>query len=255
MTVINDVAYGSDPLQKTDLYLPDQAQAPAVIFVHGGGWIRGDKQNDVAIGKYFAHRGYFVAIPNFRLAPAHQFPAAQDDLAAFCRWLLASPHDFDRRHIGLLGASAGGTMAITQSLATSWPTVAWSPIVDFATWVQRHPDIRPDVAAEGDRHDVNDAFYKYFIQAYLGDLSAAHLAAVNPMEHLTAKLGPTMLYNSTDELAPLTGALRFVERAAAHDSNIAIHVVPGTRHAMGYAAFALPGTAAFFDYYLHVAIH
>ncbi|MCI1986668.1 MAG: alpha/beta hydrolase [Lactobacillus sp.] len=250
MTILKDVAYGSDPLQKADLYLPGTAKAPVVIFIHGGGWIRGDKQNAAAIGDYFAKRGYFVAIPNFRLAPAHHFPAAQTDLRDFCQWLLDSPHDFDRQRIGLLGASAGGTMALTQSLATGWPTVAWSPLVDFATWVQQHPDVRPDVAAQGDRHQVNDAFYKYVLQAYLGDLSAEHLAAVNPLEHLTPQLGPTVLYTSTDELAPLPSALRFVEHAAANGSDITIHVVPGTGHAMDYADFALPGTADFFAYQL-----
>lgn len=252
-----DVAYGPGALQKADFYYPDTPNGAAIVFVHGGGWIRGDKSADSDIGKTFANAGYLVALPNYRLAPADLFPAAQDDLASFMTWFEQSDYTFDRQRVGLLGASVGGTMAITQSLQSGQPVVSWSAIVDFANWVQQHPTVKAALDAREELglteiHAIHNAFYKYFIQTYLGDLTPEKLTAVNPMNHLTTTLGPTLMYNATDELSPLPGVFRFLEQAAAFKRDIAVHVVPGSGHARDYTAFALPGTLAFFNYHLQV---
>lgn len=256
MTQESDIAYGPDPLQQADLYYPAQPNGAALVFIHGGGWFRGDKRNDAAIGEWFADAGYLTAVPNYRLAPAAQFPAAQSDIDAFLDWFAARA-DVDAARIGLLGASVGGTMALTNSLTSGRPVVTWSAIVDFANWVQKHQTVKAALDARTtlgltEIHAIHDAFYKYFVQTYLGDLSPQKLTAVNPMNHLTDALGPTLMYNSTDELAPLPGVFRFLEQAAAFKRDVAVHVVPGAGHARDYTDFALPGTRQFFDYHLQV---
>ncbi|MEX0258375.1 alpha/beta hydrolase fold domain-containing protein, partial [Lacticaseibacillus casei] len=77
-------------------------------------------------------------IPNFRLAPKCLYPTAQNDFDHFVDWLLASPYDFDRKRLGLLGASSGGTMVLQNTLSSVYPVVALSPVVDFAKWVQKN---------------------------------------------------------------------------------------------------------------------
>lgn len=253
--VITDVAYGARQLQKADIYLPTTANQAAIVFVHGGGWLRGDKAQDADLAKRLAEAGFLVAVPNYRLAPAELFPAAQLDLDAFLAWLAQSDYHFDRAKIGLLGASAGGTMAITASLSKGYPVVAWSPIVDFADWVQKHRGVKASINAQtelglSDPHEIHDSFYKFFIETYLGDLAPDKLVAVNPTNHLTETLGPTLLFTSKDELAPLTGAIRFTEQAAAFDRDVTLHVVPGTEHARGYTNFAYPETLDFFRRHL-----
>ena len=62
-----DVAYGPGALQKADFYYPDTPNGAAIVFVHGGGWIRGDKSADSDIGETFANAGYLVALPNYAL--------------------------------------------------------------------------------------------------------------------------------------------------------------------------------------------
>ena len=69
---------------KMDLHYPETTDAPlpAVVYVHGGAWIRGDK----AIGENarfvpeLVERGYLVASINYRLAPQFQFPALIQDV-------------------------------------------------------------------------------------------------------------------------------------------------------------------------------
>ncbi|WP_203623842.1 MULTISPECIES: alpha/beta hydrolase [unclassified Lacticaseibacillus] len=250
-----DLAYGTDPAQKADIYVPDQPNGAAIVFIHGGGWFRGDKTRDQEIGQLFANAGYTAALINYRLAPAHLFPAAQDDLHAFLAWFAASGFEFDRAKVGLLGASVGGTMAISESILGGQPVVTWSAVVDFANWVQQHQTVKASADAKQELgltepHAVHESFYKFFVQNYLGDLTPARLTAVNPLNHLSEKLGPTLMYNSTDELVPLPGVFRFLEQAAAFKRDIAVHVVPGSGHARDYTQFALPGTMAFFSYHL-----
>lgn len=252
-----NIAYGTHDLQQADMYVPDTPNGAAIVFIHGGAWIRGDKAADAAIGSYFAGAGYVCAIPNYRLAPADRFPAAQDDIAAFLAWFDQSAYAFDRDRVGILGASVGGTMAITASLTGGQPAVSWSAIVDFANWVQAHQAVHPALDAANelgltDVHAIRASFYKYFLQTYLGDLSATKLTAVSPMTHLSDTLGPTLMYNATDELVPLPGVFRFLEQAAAFGRDVSVHVVPGTAHARDYTDFALPGTRQFFDFYLGV---
>lgn len=250
-----DVAYGKAPLQNADIYIPAEPNGGAIVFVHGGGWFRGDKAGNDDIGTYFTDAGYVLAVMNYRLAPADLYPAAQNDVDQFVDWLKASDIAFDRDKLGLLGASCGGTMTITNSLSTGLPVVTWSAITDFANWMQKHQMVKASVDAKAELglteiHAIHDSFYKYFIQTYLGDLTPEKLTAVNPMNHLTDQLGPMLMYNSADELTPLPGTLRFLEQAAAFGRNITLHVVPGQGHARDYTDFALPGSKHFFDHHL-----
>lgn len=259
MQVEKDVIYDEAHNLPADIYVPEDANGAAIVYAHGGGWFRGDKKNEDDLGEYFANAGYLVAIPNFRLAPKFLYPTAQNDFDHFVDWLLASPYDFDRKCLGLLGASSGGTMVLQNSLYSGYPVVAWSPVVDFANWVQKNQMVKASVDAKSEFglteiHEIHDAFYKYFIQTYLGGLDPRLLTAVNPTNHLTDQLGPTLLFNSADELMPLPSALHFVQQAAMFGRDISLHVVPGTGHARDYTSFALPETKGFLDDHLFTSV-
>lgn len=250
MSELLDVAYGNDALQKMDLYFPNQPNQALIIYVHGGGWIRGDKHKDAEIGQQLAAAGYLVAIPNYRLSPVHRFPDAPNDLANACAWLKQSTYDFDRDRIGLFGVSAGATMALMQNEAGHYPTVAWSPLLDFAAWLEDHTTIRAAVAATGPKPMAEAAFYKYVLQAYLGALDPELLAEADPLVGLNQNLAPTLICNSQQELAPLSHALRFQGKAAGLGQSVTIQVMPGHHHARGYTAQAMPNTIDFFNYHL-----
>lgn len=250
MSELRDVAYGNDALQKLDLYFPDQPNHALIIYVHGGGWIRGDKHQDAEIGEQLAAEGYLVAIPNYRLSPVHRFPDAPNDLAEACAWLKDSSYEFDRERIGLFGASAGATMALMQNEAGHYPTVAWSPLLDFSSWLAAHTTIRAAVAATGPKAVVDAAFYKYVLLAYLGSFDPELLAQADPLVGLNQNLAPTLICNSQQELAPLSHALRFQGKAAGLGRSVTIQVINGHHHARGYTELALPNTINFFNYHL-----
>lgn len=114
-----DCAYGDDPRQRLDIYPADRAAAPILLFVHGGGFIGGDKAGDAVfyanVGRYFASRGFCAVTMNYRLAPAHRWPAGARDVDAALRWIVdhGAAHGGDPARIVLLGQSAGASHAAT----------------------------------------------------------------------------------------------------------------------------------------------
>ena len=71
-TAIRNVAYGPDPAQRFDVYLPARAaNAPVVFYVRGGGWANGDKTNPGLADKlaHWLPKGYAVVSSNYRMLP------------------------------------------------------------------------------------------------------------------------------------------------------------------------------------------
>ncbi len=111
--VFKDVEYvpGGHERQKLDIYLPverGESPLPLIIWVHGGAWQGGSKENCPA--RPFVQRGYAVASINYRLSQHAIFPAQIEDCKAAVRYLRANAgkYAFDPNHFGAWGASAGG---------------------------------------------------------------------------------------------------------------------------------------------------
>jgi acetyl esterase/lipase len=81
-----DVAYADqDPRQKMDIIIPDKGDGPfpLIVFVHGGGWVSGDKRENTILGPFQAvSQGYAVAAVEYRLAPAATWPLPLYDVKA-----------------------------------------------------------------------------------------------------------------------------------------------------------------------------
>ncbi|CAN5301055.1 hypothetical protein BH09PSE1_BH09PSE1_03830 [soil metagenome] len=101
------VSFGPDPLQAYDLY-PGPDTGPILLFVHGGGWSRGERSMVSALPDYAARHGLTLASTSYRLAPAVGARQEAEDLAAAIA-------DLMRKHPGrkvfVLGHSAGAHLA------------------------------------------------------------------------------------------------------------------------------------------------
>jgi len=96
-----------------------EAGAPALLYLHGGGWVIGNLESHDEICRWFANiAGSVVVAPDYRLAPEHKFPAAVED----CRAVLSFMQDhagalgIEKKRIAVAGDSAGGNLAAVLSL-------------------------------------------------------------------------------------------------------------------------------------------
>lgn len=111
-----DIAYGSLPRQKLDVYSPRDvtAQTPVLVFYHGGSWQYGSKDDYRFLGTAFAARGIQTVVVNYRLYPEVIFPAFVEDAAkalAYTKSTIASG-----RPIFVAGHSAGAHIATMMAL-------------------------------------------------------------------------------------------------------------------------------------------
>lgn len=98
------------------LYEPVNAAAdsPCLLFLHGGGFVYNAAPHHFVLARRLARElGWRVLAPDYRLAPGHRFPAAQDDCMDAYRWLLDSAESLgvDKTRIAVGGDSAGGCLA------------------------------------------------------------------------------------------------------------------------------------------------
>lgn len=125
-----NVAYGDDPLQKMDVYFPQDftPNTPVVFLIHGGGFIAGTKENFTAVAKLFMAKGFITVNLNHRLIsivgleqnpPLHQASTIKvshqvDDIALAVEKYKASAGSWgtgtSKMYMG--GHSAGGTLAM-----------------------------------------------------------------------------------------------------------------------------------------------
>ncbi|MFP6583749.1 MAG: alpha/beta hydrolase [Candidatus Hydrogenedentota bacterium] len=117
--VMKDVAYleganYADNKDKLDLYMPKgDGPHPVVIFIHGGGLLRGSKDPYGFVDSYFAQNGFVAVIPNHRLSPSVKHPAHIEDIAASFAWVHENitKHRGNPMQIFVTGHSAGAYLA------------------------------------------------------------------------------------------------------------------------------------------------
>ncbi len=109
-----EMAYGKDPLQKLDYWSPKNPRSPLVVFIHGGGWKRGDKRNSTGQkASHFVDQGYAFASLNYRLVPAATVEQQAGDVATALAFLIkqADALGFEKNKVVLMGHSAGAHLA------------------------------------------------------------------------------------------------------------------------------------------------
>jgi len=126
ITVRNDLRYREGPSKqwRLDLAVKQDRSGgprPAIVVIHGGGWLEGDKSSFASRehgvpGNIvdFAALGFVAATINYRLSGEATFPAALEDCKCAVRWLRAHAREYnvDPNRIGAYGNSAGGHLAL-----------------------------------------------------------------------------------------------------------------------------------------------
>ena len=176
LAVIRDLSCpgpdGDIPLRFYDARKSREA-GPCVVFIHGGGFVIGDRDVYNSLCTEIAYRlDLPVVSVEYRLAPEYPFPAAPDDCEAAARWVASSPDALGRNITGLVitGDSAGGNLTIvtTNQLVNDpaeVPVIVQAPIYPVASDVSRHRS-REDF---GEGYLLTGATMNWFTEQYAAD--------------------------------------------------------------------------------------
>lgn len=129
--------------QSLDVYPHDLAASPrgTIVFVHGGGFDRGDKADLKGIGYLMAQRqrGWDIVAVNYRLTRSGgaQWPTAVDDVAAAIAWirLNGASVGVDAQRLVVAGHSAGGSIAALIGVAWNSNDVAYRSVSHVDGWI------------------------------------------------------------------------------------------------------------------------
>lgn len=219
----NDLAYGSDPRQRLDVYVPDQrtAEPPVVVFFYGGRWQHGTRDFYAFVGEALASRGAVVVIADYRVWPEVGFPVFVDDGAAVIAWTRKNiaTHGGNPDRIIVAGHSAGAHIAALLALDRSYLLRAGAPGAVIAFM---------GLAGPYDFLPLTDPDLK----ALFGP--PAGLAATQPINFARADAPPMWLGHGTADTTVLPrNSIHLTERA----------------HALG-----APATLKLYDGYGHIGI-
>jgi alpha-L-fucosidase 2 len=221
--VFNDVEYarpGGVSLRFDASVPPGDGPFPAVVIVHGGAWVRGDRRVDVApLFQPLADAGFAWFSISYRLAAdALQFGAAIDDVAEAVRFITgrAGMYRIDPRRLALIGESAGGQLAAMAALR--YPELEIRAVVALYTptdLVSLAETSR--MTPEPIRAALHGSPWQQPLLALMVQLS--------PIDNVHAGMPPFLFIHGTaDPLVPFEQSSRMCDRMK--DSGAACEVLP-----------------------------
>ncbi|NUN49022.1 MAG: alpha/beta hydrolase [Candidatus Brocadiae bacterium] len=238
VTVERDVEYGvaRDISLRLDLYRPAELPGepmPAVVWIHGGGWRGGDK-NNAANCIALARRGFLAVSINYRLSGVAPFPAAVEDSKCAVRWLRSSAAKLriDPERIGVWGSSAGGHLALMVGCADEGAGLEGkggyagvsSRVRAVISWFGPS-DLRGSVLPDGP------------VSQFLGGSPADRkdeAAAASPIVHASADDPPVLFcHGDRDGTVPLGESERMSEALTRAGVKNELIVVKGGGHGWG----------------------
>lgn len=247
VTIEPNVTYlAPDRAEKLDMYLPADRPVgkrfPGVVIIHGGGWTGGSKSasREFEIGTTLAKAGYVCASVEYRLGAEGRWPTNIFDCKNAVRFLRknADKYGVDVDHIGVIGGSAGGHLAL---------------MVGFTDGVKElepptpYPGISDKVQAVVDMYGISDIRTRKKIQpdgtpteeivrsdAIFGDhkpITDADRALASPVSHLSANLPPVLILHGTadttvDRDQSITLDQKLTEVGVPHQ----LVLIPGVGH-------------------------
>ena len=245
VTVRRDVEYGHTgerPLL-LDLYLPADLSEPlpAIIFIHGGSWRSGKKEDYRVYGLHFADLGYAVASIQYRLSAEAPFPAAVHDVKAAVRFLKAEAESLgiDPERIGVAGGSAGGHLAMMIGYSSDIPELeGHSGHPGVSSRVQCVVDLYgpADLTTEYVRQvsQTNGAVRAFFEGTY--DERPDNYAAGSPVRYITPDDPPTLILHGTvDRVVPIAQSDLLAARLEEAGVPWIYDRLPGWPHGMDLA--------------------
>jgi acetyl esterase/lipase len=231
-----DIAYGTLPRQRLDVYIPSAKPKGVVVFGYGGGFLDGNKDEYGFVGEAFTSLGYLTIIYDYRLNPEVTFPLYLQDAALAVRWAFDHAKDFDApQKIILAGHSAGAYLAAMLSSNKT-----------YLNQVRLNPkDIFLTICFSGGfqffdpKQKANGGFITSEIQKVFG--SQKTYQETQPIRYVDGDEPPFLIvHGAEDQVLSVQQARQFVARLKTKQPSVVYLEYPELDHAKTITTFAKP---------------
>ena len=230
VTAEANISYGAYPETVLDILQPARgslAARPGVIVIHGGGWVKGNKESMVASHCLrYLEQGFVVCNVEYRLAPKYPAPAAVEDVLRAAQWFHdnAKRYSVDTRRVVVTGTSAGGHLALmvgmTPKSANLGPeakvaaVVNWYGITDVA-----------DQLGGPNRRD----YAVTWLPEQPGRLALAD--RLSPITYVRKNVPPILtIHGDADPTVPYEQGVRLIRKLREAGADAQLLSVPGGGH-------------------------
>lgn len=193
------------------------AGRPLLLYFHGGGWVIGDLRTHHPFCQALAaHCGANVLAVDYRLAPEHPYPAAQEDCLAAAEWVAARLHDLgpNNGRLVIAGDSAGGNLTAVTCLGLSGEArAALAGAVTLYPAVDHYESGWLSYTERARARPLTTSMMRWFWDTYLAGTAPADAMAGRPIHSDRLHALPP-LFNVTAEFDPLRDEGRAFGKAA-----------------------------------------
>lgn len=225
-----DIPYGEGARHRLDVYQPRSAEglAPVVVFLYGGRWQTGSKDEYRLLGDALTRRGLVAVVPDYRLYPEVIFPAWVEDAARAVAWARENATRFggDPERIFVVGHSAGAHTAALLTLDARYLAAAG---------VQSH-DMAGYVSIAG---PVDTVWTDPDVQALMGP--PENWPATYPATHVHGGAPPLLLLHGSGDMTVAAGnSERLAARIREQGGCAPVVIYPGVGHVQIIVALSVP---------------
>ena len=234
-----DVVYGQGGEKDLllDLYRPKKGfpPYPAIVFIHGGGWMGGTKNTQVdRQASYLADKGIVCVSIDYRLAGEAIFPAAIEDCKAAVRWVRANAkkYDIDPDKIAAAGNSAGGHLANLlgtsggiEELEGTGGNPGYSSSVNMVISL-----FGPTDFIELVNHPQNSKVLPVFMGGTPEERPGLYELA-SPVAHVDSSDPPFVIFHGSDDpVVPIEQSIKLKESLEKAGVPVKMYVIEGQKH-------------------------
>jgi len=236
-----DIVYKTveDRILKLDIYQPQNLvhPAPLLVFIHGGAWKTGKKEDYLRYLVDFALHGYITATISYRFSQEAQFPAAVKDVKCAIRWIKsnAKQYNIDPNKIAVIGGSAGGHLAMMIGYSSDIPEFDGECKSDS---VSSRVNAVVDIYGPSDL-TTNFAIAQKAAQNFIGDLyenAEDKYVKASPIIYVTPDDPPTLIFHGTiDDIVPVKQSDMLNDKLMEMRVPVEYHRLNGWPHTMDLA--------------------
>ena len=247
--VSKNILYGDEPNQDLDIYYPktlakamqsknvtDNAindsvihdSYPMVVFVHGGSWESGSKDEYAFVGQSLAQAGYVTAVINYRKAPEHLYPDYVEDTAQAIAWSYKNAESLhaDPKRLAVIGHSAGAFNAVAAVANEDF----------LAPYGVKPKDIATVIGIAG---PYSYDFRKFSSRTAFG--ASATPETVMPDRQIKGAQPPYLLLTAEkDKVVHVTNTIKMTQALKAAGVKVETGEIAGASHATSIGAMAPP---------------